>query len=93
MKFCPATGQSRCLSSPVRSVPNSSLALLSDDPGHESFVGKQVAAVLPKSNSRLDSDRGCSVASSRAQLTQVRLPLERQLSIATDVPVRHLAER
>ena len=41
-------------SSPVRSFPSSSLALLSDDPSRESFVSRQVAAVVLKANSRSD---------------------------------------
>jgi len=63
-----ATGRLFCLLSLVRSVPSSSLALLSDDPSREPFVGGQVAAVLPKSNSRSDFGPGCSVARSRKWL-------------------------
>ena len=56
------------LSIKQRSVPSSLLALLSDDTSRdESVVGRQVAAVLPKSNSLSYLGPECSVASSRPQ--------------------------
>jgi len=46
VKFWSATVRSLCLLSPVRSVPSSSLTLLSDHPSCESFVGSSPNHVL-----------------------------------------------
>jgi len=65
----------------------SSLALLSGDTGHESYVSRQVAAVISKWTNQLNSGLACSVASSLTQSTQACSQLGRRyLYIATILP-------